>query len=203
MAPGERHSRLTFVRENGKTLAHKLIGVFRCDCGVEKDIVLADVRSGRTQSCGCLNRDNVVATFTKHGEAATGSKSAEYKVWEGLKNRCRKESGRDWENYGARGITVCERWGVFENFLADMGRRPSPEHSIDRINNDGNYEPGNCRWATDFQQQRNTRKNVFVEVGGKRVTLAEACGTGGSARYFKVYARIYKLGWPVDRALRP
>jgi len=201
MLRGEKHGRLIYDGFAGKTSAGKSIGRFICDCGVTKNIVIAHVRGGYVVSCGCFSNELRAATFTKHGEAA-GGKTVEYKIWEGLRKRCTNPNNNEWENYGGRGITVCERWNSFENFLADMGRRPSPKHSLDRWpDNDGAYEPGNCRWATDIEQQRNTRKNFLVSVGGRRMTLAEACGGSRTRRYNLAYQRITKFGWASERAI--
>jgi hypothetical protein len=110
----------------------------------------------KTKSCGCLRREVTVSTSTTHGHAGAQKRSPEYQSWTSMLARVRATTGRRYRDYGAGGITVCERWLVFENFLADMGPRPAGT-SIDRINNDGNYEPGNCRWATDSQQVANRR----------------------------------------------
>lgn len=100
---------------------------------------------------------------------------SEYTIWAGMKSRCISKAPKVYRLYGARGIMVCERWREsFATFLADMGPRPSPKHSIDRIDNDGNYEPGNCRWATQSQQMRNTSQNHMVSIQGKKVPLVEA-----------------------------
>jgi hypothetical protein len=93
-----------------------------------------------------------------------GRISSEYLVWCHIHTRCNNPKNKDWANYGGRGITVCERWDDFENFLADMGLKPSPKHQIDRIDNDGNYEPSNCRWATKVQQANNTRRNRSLTI---------------------------------------
>ena len=112
-----------------------------------------------------------------------------YAAWSGMVNRCTNPNNTSYHLYGGRGIAVCDRWvESFENFLADMGPRPSPRHSIDRFpDNDGNYEPANCRWATPKQQGRNVRKNLIVDLDGRKVSLAEACeATGinyGAAKY--------------------
>ncbi|HEY1814872.1 MAG TPA: hypothetical protein VGG74_21140 [Kofleriaceae bacterium] len=117
-----------------------------------------------TRSCGCLKRDadaRWIESNTKHGDAPhDGERSPEYSAWAAAIQRCTNPENQSFKNYGARGISVCARWlgnRGFTNFLADMGRRPSSKHSIDRINNDGNYEPSNCRWATAKQQARNKR----------------------------------------------
>lgn len=120
----------------------------RCECGQEIAVNGSSLRRGSTRSCGCGR--------VKHGLA---NKAPEYHVWEGIKQRCLNPNRRGYEYWGGRGISVCERWLEFENFYADMGPRPGPGYSIDRSDNDGNYEPGNCRWATASEQQRNTRRS--------------------------------------------
>jgi hypothetical protein len=111
-------------------------------------------------------------TRLTHGDAARsirGGPTVEYRIWTNMLRRCRAGL----RNYGDRGVTVCDRWELFENFLADMGRRPSPDHSLDRIDNDGNYEPGNCRWSTRKEQMRNTRVNRRLTYRGESFTVAE------------------------------
>lgn len=126
----------------------------RCDCGNTKYIRLRHLRSGAVLSCGC-HRENLRKT---HG----GSYTNEYKIWQGMLIRCRNPRFVQYQDYGGRGIRVCERWLSFENFLADLGKRPSKQHSIERIDNDGNYEPANCKWATKLEQSANSRRNRFI-----------------------------------------
>lgn len=116
-----------------------------------------------------------------------------------MKSRCLNKNDDSYPDYGGRGIIVCDRWLNFENFLSDMGRRPSPQHTIERINNNGNYEPSNCKWATSAEQRLNTRRTVFIEVKGKRVKLQEFAKSLGLNAYM-IYARM-KNGWTLDEAL--
>jgi hypothetical protein len=99
--------------------------------------------------------------------------TTEYKIWDLMLYRCRNPRNRAWKNYGGRGIAVCERWHKFENFYADMGPRPSLDHSLDRIDNDGNYEPSNCRWATELMQKNNRRDNVVISHDGRSMSVAQ------------------------------
>ena len=130
--------------------------IARCDCGREAIVVFKNIKRGGSTGCKtCAARKNA----TKHGAARTGQNTAEYRAWCSMITRCTNPNRKKWPDYGGRGITVCERWrNSFENFLADMGPRPSPKHSVDRYpNNDGNYEPGNVRWATKAEQANNRR----------------------------------------------
>jgi hypothetical protein len=139
---------------------------FICDCGSEKVATVAKVRSGDTRSCGCWQREcareviqwvrpeGKASHLYKHGMSGT----PEHAVWNAMIGRCTCPSATYFKHYGGRGITVCERWrNSFENFYVDMGPRPSSKHSIDRIDNDGNYEPNNCRWVTKSDQMKNRR----------------------------------------------
>lgn len=125
-----------------------------CVCGERRLVPFHILRAGKSRHCGCMVSALITVMKTTHGMSHT----SEYKSWASLKERCSNPNGQDWPDYGGRGITVCDRWrDSFEAFFADMGRKPTPKHSIDRIDVDGNYEPGNCRWADAVTQANNKR----------------------------------------------
>jgi hypothetical protein len=131
----------------------------KCDCGSNSIARGPALRFGTVRSCGCLQKDTVTQRNLKHGNnyRVKGSPSSEYTTWCGMHQRCRDPKSTSFKNYGGRGISVCTRWLDFRNFLDDMGKKPSIKHTIDRKNNDGNYEPTNCYWATRIEQQKNKR----------------------------------------------
>lgn len=138
----------------------------RCECGTEKAVLSLNLKRGMSLSCGCLRVTRTAATKTTHGDCRSRSRSPEYAAYRDMLARCTYANRPAFKDYGARGIEVCARWRHGENgvggymcFLADMGRKPSPDLSLDRRDNDGNYEPDNCRWATRTEQNNNTRRN--------------------------------------------
>ncbi len=134
----------------------------------------------------------------KHGHNRKGRVTRTYRSWAAMRTRCTNPRQKDWHSYGGRGISVCSRWDLFENFLADMGECPSG-HTLDRINSNGNYEPSNCRWATPQQQSRNTKRTVLIEFAGRRLCLKE-WATEIGIPYGALYSRI-RYGWPLERVL--
>lgn len=152
--PGQRFGRLTVIEQTSIRKRGQFLWRCTCDCGTERLIERSSLGNGNSTSCGCIRREKIVARCSRHGNAVRGSHSRAWHSWRGMIERCTSPDHIAYSRYGGRGITVCERWRDFANFIADMGERPS-NRSIDRINNDGNYEPGNCRWATQSEQNRN------------------------------------------------
>lgn len=155
----------------------------QCDCGTYVWKKKSEVYGphGLTKSCGCwyeeYNRNKSVYGANNHrdvpGFEGPRVHMPEYSVWRGMKRRCFDTKCKSYADYGGRGVSVCERWLTFENFIADMGRRPSNQHQIDRENNSGNYEPGNCRWVLQKFQARNTRRNPVQEFHGVRLSVSD------------------------------
>ncbi|TNC14914.1 hypothetical protein FF100_04885 [Methylobacterium terricola] len=202
---GSRFGRLTVVgseiraHENG---SKRRFYVCRCECGGSAFAAASSLRTGNTTTCGCLQKEKAAARLLRHGESgAAGKRTAEYAIWAGMLSRCRNPQGKQFADYGGRGITVCERWSDFSNFLADMGRRPSQNHTIERQNNDKGYEPDNCAWVTKAAQARNKRSNVIVEYRGETMALAAAAEQAG-IKANTVTVRL-RRGWTLERALTP
>lgn len=169
----------------------------QCDCGTVRDVGLPGMKLGRSTSCGCYARQHTSEVHTTHG----ATHKPGYKTWESMMARCYNTNSDSYHNYGGRGIIVCERWHSPNVFISDMGPRPSVKHSIDRINNDGNYEPSNCRWSTSKVQRNNSRQNVYVILNGTRVSATQAEELTGLSRR-TMYSRN-KAGWPNDKLAIP
>lgn len=192
---GQRFGRLTATERSGSKHGKALWRCI-CDCGRQKYAKTEQLRSSATRSCGCLQ----IESRLKHGHARRSGRSPEYEAWDGMIVRCSCPSHNSYPRYGGRGITVCPRWRIsFENFLADVGRKPTPKHSLGRIDNNKGYEPGNVRWETWRQQCSNTRRSRFIEINGERKTLAEWARAAGLS-YAALRTRIVR-GWPPARAI--
>lgn len=150
-----KFGRLTVIAEAERSeRGHRRVDV-RCDCGSTRTVYWDSLKSGRTASCGCLHKERVRAAGTKHGETSHTGKSREYKAWISMKARCGNPNGPAYHRYGGRGITVCDEWvDDFAAFLAHVGRCPAA-HTLDRIDNNKGYQPGNVRWATMKEQAQN------------------------------------------------
>jgi len=167
---GRRFSSLTGIRVVG-TNPHNgnAVWLFRCDCGEDREAAGYDVRRGKVIDCRTCGAERLRLASVKHDRSLTN----EYAIWTGMKTRCFNSHAAAYPDYGGRGITVCERWLSFDAFLVDIGPRPSLTHSIERRDNDGNYEPSNCYWATLSEQAMNKRSTVRVEFRGETVTVQE------------------------------
>lgn len=195
---GRRFGRLQVVRETDRFIhpsgqTHRMF-IVRCDCGRKLKVMLGSLRSGNTLSCGCFKREatSLLKPATRHGWSGTPT----HKSWGAMLER---GGGKDARNYRSRGITVCERWLVFENFLADMGERPIGT-TLDRIDNDGNYEPGNCRWADHMTQSLNKRTTKFVVLDGEQLCLLHAANRLGF-HYSTIRDWSERRGWPLQQAV--
>lgn len=195
---GEKIGRLLVIRKAKPNRHGQSRWFCRCECGKSKTVLQARLKKKSTKSCGCLRIEDAKDRMTTHGYA----RSPTYSSWGSMIQRCKNESLEGYKDYGARGITVCERWqgeNGFANFLSDMGPRPSKSHTIDRKDNDGPYSPDNCRWATRHQQSRNRRDNRFIEFNGERMCLNDWAKKTGLWR-LTISLRL-KRGWSIERAL--
>jgi hypothetical protein len=163
----------------------------RCECGNTSVTYGQDLQREKVKSCGCLNAERIL----KHGMSYTNV----HAVWRVMRDRCANPNNPAYKNYGGRGIRVCERWDSFENFLADMGSRPDG-YSIDRIDNNGNYDPCNCRWATTKQQMNNQRRNRVIDLNGEKKTIAQ-WAEKLDISWYCIRDRIDRYGWTIERAL--
>lgn len=194
---GKRFGRLVVLQETPVRRNGNVMWLCQCDCGTIKKVNGDPLRRGAILSCGCLQRETAPTAARnaclKHGMTY----SPTWKSWSEMKARCLNPSHKLYYYYGGRGIKVCTRWiESFENFLEDMGEKPSGT-SLDRIDNNGNYEPNNCRWATDIQQARNKRNNIIITFNGETLCLAEWAEKLGID--YKILHHRYQRGWSADR----
>ena len=191
---GKRFGKLTAIRLSDSGPRYRTKWICKCDCGNEKTILYGNISRGHTTSCGCI------VESSKFRKKHLDSRSKEYSIWAGIKDRCLNTSEKNYHRYGGRGILICDRWKEsYENFLSDMGRCPS-ECSIDRIDNNGNYEPGNCRWATRIQQANNKRTNrLIIKPNGGTCTIADLHRETG-IKYTTIKMRL-NYGWTYDEII--
>lgn len=202
---GQRFGRLTVV-EFAKVNADRPMWRCICDCGAEKIAAQGNLISGGTKSCGCYQREQTAAATSTHGHTRGAKRHPMYLVWRGMRSRCENPNVKSYANYGGRGITVCDRWRTgdgtrsgFECYLSDMGDKPSPSHSVERVRNDLPYSPKNCVWATKTAQAKNRRNVHRIEIDGQILTLKDAC----KARNISVGTVMSRLnyGWTLQDAL--
>ena len=173
---GKKFNKLTAISFDSVSNSGNHKWLFSCECGNKKVILKSHAKSGHTKSCGCYNSDLTIKRNTKHNNCKRIGRSKAYSTWSSIKKRCYNFNQSNYERYGARGIKVCDKWvESFENFLEDMGEPPTAEHSIDRINNNGDYEPSNCKWSSVEEQANNKRNSIIITFNNKKQTLAQWC----------------------------
>lgn len=191
----EVKNRLTLLTPRIKRAHNRhWVSEYLCECGVIKEIRDLNVKQGITSSCGCLKKEQNKEPKT-HGKTGTRAHS----IWMKMLDRCRNPNTIHYARYGGRGIQVCERWNRFENFLFDMGN-PTEQQTLERINNDGNYEPSNCRWATRKEQANNRSNNKLLTLNGESKTVSQWAEQLGMKP--QVLDSRLKRGWTVEEALQ-
>lgn len=193
---GQSFGRLTVLGFAGRNKWQKAMWLCRCECGNYSVVLGGSLLAGRTISCRCLFKEQLGANRRTHGKSNT----AEYGIWQAMITRCENSNQAHYERYGGRGITVCEEWrDHFEQFLSDMGPRPGPRYSIDRIDNALGYSPENCRWATDIEQANNTTHCHYLEFQGEQLSIAQWAKRIGISRT-TLSSRLRK-GWSIEKTL--
>jgi hypothetical protein len=193
---GMKFGRLAVLGIHPRRIGQRITWRCRCDCGFLAVAVGERMVSGNTLSCGCLQRGSRARAHRTHGKSWT----PEHAIWTAMLARCRNPNTKSFAYYGARGITVCERWLKFENFYIDMAPRPSPKHTIERKNNTLGYYPGNCVWILREAQQRNTRRNAFLTFNGETLCIADWARRLGIKQH-TIRDRVHRYNWSVEEAL--
>lgn len=198
---GKTFGRLTVLSRFKGKHGHYYLSC-KCQCGKQSSPAAQSVSQGKTTSCGCLGRERRTKANTIHGGAKKRQNRAEYTVWQAMRRRCSSPTCPEYRLYGARGIRVCDRWQTsFAAFMEDMGPRPAGRFTLDRIDNNGNYEPGNVRWASYPEQARNKRTNIMVTIGGKTMCLKDWSEESG-IHYCTLKLRV-RNGWRETDLLAP
>lgn len=196
---GARFTRLTVLHRVERQQKPQLWWRCRCDCGKEFDVRGTCLRNGANKSCGCYTRSRLGNASRTHGETANGG-TVEYRAWRSMLQRCYDPGCKSYKNYGRRGIVVCERWrSSYEMFLSDMGRKPSPEMTIERTDNMKGYSPDNCRWATRKEQCRNQRTSRHLTWRGETRCMIEWAELLGLSS--PIICKRLKRGWSISKAL--
>ena len=181
---GDKYNKLTAIKFSHRDKNKKQHWLFKCDCGIEKVICVGSVKNGQTKSCGCIFYHGMYGTKT-------------YSSWFSMKSRCLNPNATGYKNYGGRGIVICKRWLKFENFYQDMGNRPE-DKTLDRKNNNGNYNKSNCRWSSRIEQENNKTSNHLLTYQGKTKTIAD-WARELDIRYLTLWFRI-RNGWSIEKA---
>lgn len=196
---GQKIGSFTFLKEVERVTVHRR-ALFKCYCGKEFEADICSITNQGQKSCGCWNIQALKNRKTTHGHTAGKIVTPEYRAWCNIKERCYKKKTINYCNYGGRGIRMCRKWKYsFELFLSDVGPRPSKNHSIDRIRNDGNYEPGNVKWSTRKEQCRNRRSTRIYNYKGKAKSIVE-WAEEKRIGYFTLIKRIDN-GWMIGEAI--
>jgi len=187
---GQRFGRLIVLGPIGKSGRKRILWLCQCDCGGKITVEAGRLRGGNTRSCGCLQ----IAARMTHGMSGTRT----YHTWVSMRQRCHDPNHTAYARYGGRGIFVCERWrDSFQNFFADMGKRPEGK-SLDRIDNNGSYSPGNCHWATPLEQANNTRQTRYIMIDGDARPTSEIAAKNGIS--VDKFIKRCRRGWTVEQA---
>lgn len=199
---GQRFGRLVVTEQNGVSKRGSVLWLCLCDCGQRPTVNSSHLTRGYTKSCGCLQKETIrkigIANI-KHGYRKRGRVNPNYDAWSHMNQRCMNPNDKEYKNYGGRGIKVCRRWKRFANFIEDMGERPTEKHSLDRIDNNSEYNKENCRWATKKEQAHNRRDNRLETYNG----ISKCVASWAEEYMIPYYSLLWRLNheWSMYRAL--